>query len=57
MIKGPWNGREAEIMSAEIKTGSAAPDFSLPNYDGREIRLADYRGQSQVVLFFVREYN
>jgi peroxiredoxin len=38
------------------RPGSIAPDFQLPASDGREIRLSDFQGKSNVVLFFVREY-
>ncbi len=41
----------------ELHVGDPAPDFRLPASTGGEIALADYRGKSHVVLFFVREYN
>jgi peroxiredoxin len=44
-------------MSAELTVGSRAPDFRLPSSTGGETVIAAYRGKSQVVLFFVREYN
>ncbi len=44
-------------MNVEINTDSQAPEFELPGSDGSTIRLADYRGNAVVVLFFVREYN
>ena len=31
-----------------------APDFSLPNQDGKQIKLSDYRGKNCVLLIFVR---
>jgi peroxiredoxin Q/BCP len=34
-----------------IEPGQKAPDFELPDQDGREVKLADFRGQ-RVVLFF-----
>ncbi len=32
--------------------GQVAPDFSLPDQDGREVKLSDFRGQSVVVYFY-----
>jgi peroxiredoxin len=43
-------------MSIESEIGSRAPDFNLTADSGREIGLAEYKGKSHVVLFFVREY-
>ena len=43
-------------MNAELNVGSPAPDFKLPANHGGEIQLANYRGKTLVVLFFVREY-
>jgi peroxiredoxin Q/BCP len=40
----------------DLGVGDAAPDFHLTANDGREVSLADYRGRSHVVLFFVRAY-
>jgi len=37
-------------MSADV--GHAAPDFTLPDQDGREVRLADLRGGWVVVYFY-----
>jgi peroxiredoxin Q/BCP len=34
-----------------IEKGDKAPDFELPDQDGRAVRLADFRGQ-RVVLYF-----
>ena len=41
----------------EAKIGSRAPDFRLPATTGGEVGLSDFRGKSNVVLFFVREFN
>lgn len=40
----------------EAKIGSFAPDFKLPATNGSEIALSDFRGKSNVILFFVREF-
>jgi peroxiredoxin Q/BCP len=35
-----------------IEPGAAAPDFELPDQDGRAVKLSDLRGQSVVVYFY-----
>jgi thioredoxin-dependent peroxiredoxin len=35
-----------------IEPGSPAPDFELPDQDGRAVRLADFRGTPVVVYFY-----
>lgn len=37
-----------------LKVDDSAPQFSLPNQDGDEISLSDYRGQYVVVYFYPR---
>ncbi|MCC7117898.1 MAG: redoxin domain-containing protein [Anaerolineales bacterium] len=44
-----------ESNSIEAKIGSLAPDFSLPASNGQEITLTNFRGKSNVVVFFIRE--
>ncbi len=44
------------IDSIEAKIGSFAPDFRLRATDGRDIALSDFRGKTNVILFFIREY-
>ena len=43
-------------QDASFEVGVRAPDFRLPSSRGDEISLSDYRGQTKVVLFFVRAY-
>ncbi|HEX4275497.1 MAG TPA: peroxiredoxin [Bryobacteraceae bacterium] len=38
-------------MSA-LTNGTTAPDFELPDQEGKLIRLGDYRGKSAVVVYF-----
>jgi peroxiredoxin Q/BCP len=35
-----------------IEPGDAAPDFELPDHDGRAVKLSDFRGQPVVVYFY-----
>jgi peroxiredoxin Q/BCP len=35
-----------------IEQGQAAPDFELPDQDGRAVKLSDFRGQPAVVYFY-----
>lgn len=39
-------------MSIVLKEGDWAPDFELPDSNGRKIRLSDFRGKKIVVLYF-----
>jgi peroxiredoxin Q/BCP len=35
-----------------IEQGQVAPDFELPDQDGRAVKLSDFRGQPVVVYFY-----
>lgn len=35
-----------------LRYGQPAPDFSLPSNQGREVTLAEFKGQADVVLAF-----
>jgi peroxiredoxin Q/BCP len=35
-----------------VEEGSQAPDFELPDQDGRTVKLSDFRGQPVVVYFY-----
>ena len=39
-----------------VAINAPAPDFELPDFQGRRVRLSDYRGQSQVLLVFNRGF-
>lgn len=34
------------------KLGGAAPDFTLPNIEGKRVHLKDYQGKKHVALVF-----
>lgn len=35
-----------------LKIGDPAPDFELPDQDGKRVKLSDFRGSKNVVLAF-----
>ena len=37
---------------SELKAGQAAPDFELPDQQGKTVRLSQYRGKRAVVVYF-----
>ena len=39
-----------------LKVGAKAPDFALPNGDGKLVILSEYTPRSPVVLVFYRGY-
>jgi peroxiredoxin Q/BCP len=43
--------------SAGVRVGDLAPDFTLPSTNGAPVHLGDFRGVSEVVLFFYPKDN
>jgi thioredoxin-dependent peroxiredoxin len=39
-------------MSTRLQPGDPAPDFTLPDADGRPVSLSDHRGRKVVVYFY-----
>jgi len=37
-----------------LEAGASAPDFSLPDQDGTEVKLSDLRGETVVLYFYPR---
>ena len=40
-----------------IEPGSQAPDFTLPDQDGKEVSLADFRGRTVVLAFYPADFS
>jgi peroxiredoxin len=40
-----------------VEVGSAVPAFRLPASTGKDVDVGDYKDRSNLVLFFVREFN
>ena len=54
---GPQDGEGLPAADLNrVKTGDAAPDFTLEDQDGKPVALSDYRGKKTVVLVFYRGY-
>ena len=43
-------------MANRIEINAPAPDFELPDFTGRSVRLSDFRDQRHVVLVFNRGF-
>jgi len=43
-------------MRNELIHGQEAPDFELPDLNGNQMRLSDFRGEKVVVLAFLRGF-
>jgi hypothetical protein len=46
--------RESGIAEQAVGIGDRAPEFALPNVQGREVRLGDLLAQGPVILTFYR---
>ena len=42
----------AAVNAAPLKSGAAAPDFTLPSTAGQPVKLSSFRGKTNVVLAF-----
>jgi peroxiredoxin Q/BCP len=39
----------------KLKVGDAAPDFTLPDQDGKDVSLRDFRGSRVLIYFYPRD--
>jgi peroxiredoxin len=40
-----------------IERGQAAPDFTLPDQDGNEVALSDFRGRTLLLVFYPADFS
>jgi peroxiredoxin Q/BCP len=40
------------MLEGMLETGTQAPDFTLPDQDGTDVTLSDFRGQTVVLYFY-----
>ena len=39
-------------LVTNVKVGDPAPDFTLPDHTGKQVKLSDFKGKKNVVLAF-----
>jgi cytochrome oxidase Cu insertion factor (SCO1/SenC/PrrC family) len=39
-------------LVSNVKVGDPAPDFTLPDHTGKQVKLSDFKGKKNVVLAF-----
>ena len=52
--QGQWTNhvKEADMT---IEEGKAAPDFTLPDADGKAVSLKDFRGKNIILYFYPKD--
>jgi peroxiredoxin len=48
--------RGEETLMPRVSLNAVAPEFSLPDFNGRPVSLSDYRGRKNVLLVFNRTF-
>ncbi|AGP33475.1 thioredoxin family protein [Sorangium cellulosum] len=48
----PAEAKAAQAPATQAKIGQPAPDFTLPDLDGKPVKLADYKGKTVVLEWF-----
>ena len=41
---------------SKVELNQPAPDFSLPDFNGEQVNLSDFKGQKNVLLVFNRGF-
>ncbi len=44
--------QQPAIAKTNLKVGDVAPDFTLPDQNGKPVRLSEFRGKKNVILAF-----
>jgi len=48
---------EGDAVNSPLAVGAAAPDFALPDANGRTVRLSDFRGRPVVLAFYPLDWS
>jgi hypothetical protein len=46
---------QGSVLAADLQVGQQAPEFALPDQDGKIHRLADYRGKNVILAFYPKD--
>ena len=52
IITAPEDGAQELPMGEGLDIGALAPDFTLPDSNGKSYNLSQYRGQKLVIVFY-----
>jgi len=52
MASTAYAADQAPAPDPKVKVGDTAPDFTLRDQNGKEVKLSDFRGKKNVVLAF-----
>jgi peroxiredoxin Q/BCP len=55
LLWGLWLVNPISALAGVPSVGSSAPEFALPDQNGRQVRLADFRGHWVVVYFYPKD--
>ena len=44
--------QQPAIAKTNLKVGDVAPDFTLPDQNGNQVKLSEFRGKKNVILAF-----
>ena len=44
--------QQPAIAKTNLKVGDVAPDFTLPDQNGNQVKLSEFRGKKTVILAF-----
>ena len=50
--RGPASLTGERKETTRVEVGQAAPEFTLPDQEGNEVSLSDFRGKRVVVYFY-----
>jgi cytochrome oxidase Cu insertion factor (SCO1/SenC/PrrC family) len=45
-------GKEIRLPPLRVQVGAKAPDFALPDADGKTVRLSGFRGRNVLIDFY-----